>query len=72
MPFIFMLSIVAIGLPYLMAAFFEMSFDPRLWGWYSRAILAVIYMGFGAYCMPLLLKMARRYDELSNRKRDGY
>lgn len=71
MPFIILFTIIALGLPYLMASFFEWTFDPSAWGWYTRGVLAVLYLIFGGYLLPLLLQMARRFDQLSNRKRDG-
>lgn len=71
MPFVLPLIFLAVTWPYLMASFFEWSFDPSLWGWYTRAILAVVYAGFGGFLMGVLLKLAKSYYGIVNRKRGG-
>lgn len=70
MPFVIPFIIIAAVWPYFMAALFEWSLDPASWGWYTRAILAIIYAGFGGVLLRLLYRLSESYFGLSNRKRN--
>lgn len=40
--------VLAIVMPFLLCAFAEWQINPEFWGWYTRAVLAVLY-AFYAY-----------------------
>lgn len=56
-----LIVLIALGLPYLLCAFFEWQVHPADWGWYTRAMLALVYAFYGWVVLSLLGDMRKRY-----------